>query len=882
MTRGTLPGFALTAAQSGVWFAQRLDPASPVYGIGWYVDLRGEVDLARLGAAIGQALAEAECLHVTVDAEDGVPVQRPARVPVEVPVVDLRGEPDPERAALARMRAGLARVPDFRHGPLTTHELLVLGHDRVLWSQGYHHLVMDAHGQAALTRRAAALYQGAAEPVDWSLSGLVEADAAYRGSPQAEADRAYWLAKLSGTPEPVRLLGRSDSPIVRHGFTLSPATTQALRKLAGNSGTRLSRVVLAAVAAYVHRVTGAEDLVIGVPVTARAGRELRDRPGMVSNVLPLRLAVRPDATPARLVASVAAGVADMVAHSRYRGEELAKDLGATGGVHELVGLAVNFMAVDGELAFGAATGTVRNLSLGPVSDLAIAAYDAGEGHGLRFDLDAAAGPAELAEHERRFRAVVDALLARPDAPLAVIDLLTAQERDQVLVEFGTAHPKHPEHADFADVSWPAAFDRVVARTPDAVAVVCEDDRLTYFELDAAANRLARLLAARGVGAEDVVAVALPRSADLVVALLAVLKAGAAYLPLDLDHPEDRLAYMLADSGARAVLSTVELAVQLPEMSTVDQVLLDVVRPELAALDSSTVDVSGLRLDRAAYVIYTSGSTGLPKGVVLSHDGIGSLIATAIERIGIGPDSRVVQFASVGFDVTVWDLVMSLCVGGRVIVVPAHRRVAGVELTGYIIENAATHMILPPSLVAALPADCELPPGAVLIVGTETVPPELIARWARDLRVVAAYGLTEATVNSTLWPAEPGWTGPIPIGGPDPGTRCHVLDTALRPVPVGVEGELYVGGRGLARGYVGRFGLTAERFVADPFAEPGARMYRTGDRVRWRADGFLDFLGRADHQVKIRGYRIEPGEIESVLAGHDAVARVAVVPHEVKP
>ncbi|MEV4598331.1 non-ribosomal peptide synthase/polyketide synthase [Amycolatopsis sp. NPDC049253] len=872
---GVVPGSPLTAAQAGVFFAQSLAPADPAYRIGWYADVRGRVDPARLADAVRRAVGEAEGLHVTAAAdESGVPRQYPAPRAAEVPVVDLSGEPDPEAAAHAWVRAALAEPVDLARGPLTAHAVLVLGPDRVWWAQTYHHLVLDAYGQAVLTRRAAELYDGAASTVDWSVAPLLAADREYRDSAACEADRAYWREKLAGRPDPVRLAG-GDGEVVRRSVTLPAARADALRKFAGDHGTRLSRVAIAALAAYAHRVTGAEDLVLGLPVAARTDAALRDRPGMLSNLLPLRVSARPSTTPAELVAAVTREVADVLDHSRYRGEDLAREQNLTGGMHELTGLSLNFLP-EVSVAFGEAAATVQSVALGPVTDLAVTAHDAGAGGGLRLEFAAAGTPEALAGHERRFLAVLDAVAAHADRPIAAIDLLTEHERQRVLTDFATSPATPPE------LNWPEAFAHVVARQPDAVAVVCEGERLTYAELDAAANRLARLLAARGVGAEDVVAVALPRSIDLVVGLLGVLKAGAAYLPLDLDLPEDRLAYLLTDSGARVVLSVAGSADQLPAVG--DVVLLDdpAVRAELTALDGGPVDLSGLRLDRAAYVIYTSGSTGKPKGVVLSHDGIGSLIVTATERIGITAESRVVQFASAGFDVTVWDLVMSLCVGGRVIVVPSHRRVAGVELTGYIADNAATHMILPPSLVAALPADCELPKGAVLVVGTETVPPELIARWAKDLRVVAAYGLTEATVNSTLWPAEADWTGPIPIGRPDPNTRCYVLDTALNPVPPGVEGELYVGGRGLARGYVGRAALTAERFVADPFAGPGERMYRTGDRVRWRADGNLDFLGRADHQVKIRGFRVEPGEIESVIAAHNGVARVAVVPREVKP
>ncbi|MGW4488941.1 non-ribosomal peptide synthase/polyketide synthase [Amycolatopsis sp. NPDC004368] len=872
---GVVPGSPLTAAQAGVFFAQSFAPADPAYHIGWYVDVRGRVDLTRLADAVRRAVGEAETLHVTAEAdESGVPRQYPAPWSGDVPVVDLSGEPDAEAAAHAWLRAVLAEPVDLARGPLTAHALLVLGPDRVWWAQTFHHLVVDAHGQAMLTRRAAELYAGTQSTVNWSVAPLLAADAGYRDSPAYPADREYWREQLAGRPDPVRLAGGAGE-VVRRSVTLTPARADALRKFAGNHGTRLSRVVLTALVAYAHRVTGADDLVLGLPVAARPGAALRNRPGMLSNVLPLRVSARPARTPAQLLADVTREVADLLDHGRYRGEDLARDLNLTGGIHELTGLTLNFLP-EVSVEFGEAAATAHSVTLGPVTDLVVTAHDAGPGRGLGIEFAAAATAETLAEHERRFLAVLDATAAHTDRPIAAIDLLTERERRLVLTDFATAPAEAPE------LTWPEAFARVVARQPDAVAVVCEDEQLTYAGLDAAANRLARLLAARGVVAEDVVAVALPRSIDLVVGLLGVLKAGAAYLPLDLDLPEDRLAYLLMDSGARTVLTVTASAGEVPASGEIVKLDAPAVRAELAALDGGPVDLSGLRPDHAAYVIYTSGSTGKPKGVVLSHDGIGSLIVTATERIGITPESRVVQFASAGFDVTVWDLVMSLCVGGRVIVVPSHRRVAGVELTSYIADHAATHMILPPSLVAALPAGCELPKGAVLIVGTETVPPELIARWAKDLRVVAAYGLTEATVNSTLWAAEAGWTGPIPIGRPDPNTRCYVLDTALNPVPPGVEGELYVGGRGLARGYVGRAGLTAERFVADPFAGPGERMYRTGDRVRWRADGNLDFLGRADHQVKIRGFRVEPGEIESVIAAHDGVAGVAVVPREVKP
>ncbi|WP_069812290.1 non-ribosomal peptide synthetase [Streptomyces sp. TP-A0874] len=879
-------GMPVTGAQTGIWLAQQIEPDSSAYNIAFFLELRGDTDLDRLAAAVRQAVEEAECLHVRVAPEGGGARQTPAPSSVEVPVVDLRQAPDPDAAAAEWMEADRGRSVELAGGPLFAQALLRLGDRRVLWYQRYHHIVLDAMGVVLLSRRAGHLYTAGEtagetpQAPDWALRRLVDADLAYRASENFRSDREFWLDRLSDRPEPVRLVERSPAPMtrrVRRTAELSPERTGRLREAARGAGVRLSRLMVAAVAGYLHRVTGEQDLVLGLPVTGRSDAASKEVPGMASNVLPLRVSVRGDMTPADLVEAVHREIERVVAHGRYRAEDLARDLGLVEGVRELVGPTVNILPRDPGLRFGDEEAAIHPVWLGPVSDLAVGLSESATGDRLRIDFAADAevcDPRALADHEHRLLLLLDAMAADMDRPLAHLGLVTGAERARLLEEFGSSPREAPE------LSWPAAFERQVRRSPDAVALVCEDRELSYAELNAAANRLANLLIARGVRPEDVVAVAVPRSVELVLSLLAVVKAGAAYLPLDADHPGERIAYMLSDAGARTVVTTRELAGELPPAEAVTRLLLDEAST-IAELEAAEASDPGtpVVLDQAAYVIYTSGSTGRPKGVVVTHDGVGSLIATATDRIGIDADSRVVQFASVGFDVAVWDLVMSLCVGGRVIVVPAERRVAGPALTEYIGKHLATHMILPPSLVAALPQECELPDGAVLVVGTEAVPNELIARWAGRLRVVVAYGLTEATVNSTLWPADAAWRGPVPIGRPDPNTRCYVLDAALSPVGVGVEGELYVAGRGLARGYLGRPGLTAERFVADPFDAPGSRMYRTGDRVRWRADGNLEFLGRADGQLKIRGHRIEPGEVESAFMACPGVAQAAVLVRE---
>ncbi|MFJ8141727.1 non-ribosomal peptide synthase/polyketide synthase [Streptomyces sp. NPDC096013] len=470
-------------------------------------------------------------------------------------------------------------------------------------------------------------------------------------------------------------------------------------------------------------------------------------------------------------------------------------------------------------------------------------------------------------------------VTRPDTPVADLELLGADERHRIL------HGWNDTEHDVPALTWPRMFADQVAARPDETALIHEDVRLTYAELDARAAKLAHALVARGAGPEQVVALAVPRSADMIVAEVAVLKSGAAYLPVDTDYPADRIAYMLADARPVCLVTTAEIAPDLPP--DLDPLALDAPETvaELAAYPAqgpSTADE--LTTAHAAYVIYTSGSTGRPKGTVLSHAGVAKLVATQRERFGIGPHSRVLQFASPSFDVAFWDLCLGLLSGGRLVVVPADRRVPGAPLADYANEHGVTFMILPPALLAAMPEDVRLPPEATLLAGTERVSPELVGRYARGRMMFNAYGPTEATTNSTLGLCDPD-SPPgtiVPIGIPDPGTRAYVLDDRLRPVPAGVTGELYLGGAGLARGYLGRPALTAERFVADPFGAPGERLYRTGDLVRWKADGRLEFHGRVDSQVKIRGFRVEPGEIESVLRSHPSVDQAAVIVREDRP
>ncbi|MET7383592.1 amino acid adenylation domain-containing protein, partial [Streptomyces sp. NPDC005526] len=474
----------------------------------------------------------------------------------------------------------------------------------------------------------------------------------------------------------------------------------------------------------------------------------------------------------------------------------------------------------------------------------------------------------------RFVRVLEGLLADVDGPVSAVEVLSAGERGRVLEEWAGPAPSG-EASD--GLSFPELFAARVAADPSAPALAFEGAELTYGELAARVDAFAGHLASCGVGPEAVVAVALPRSVDLVVSLLAVLRAGGAYVPVDPDYPADRVAHMLSDSRPALLVSD---SATLPGLG---ECRVPVVLVDGLVFDERKLPVAPrveLRADHPAYVIYTSGSTGRPKGVIVPHGGIASLARAQQDAFGVGPGSRVLQFAALSFDAAAWEIVMGLLSGATLVLAPAERLMPGPDLAALCAEQAVTHVTLPPTALAVLPDDA-LPAGATVVVAGEACPPELVARWSEGRRMINAYGPTETTVCATMSAPLSGEIVP-PIGRPIVGTRVYVLDAVLRPVAPGVTGELYVAGAGLARGYLGRPSLTAERFLADPFGPPGSRMYRTGDLVRWTADGELEYQGRADTQVKLRGFRIELGEVESALNAVAGVGRATAVVREDRP
>ncbi|WP_158887314.1 non-ribosomal peptide synthetase [Amycolatopsis anabasis] len=875
----------LLAAQSGVWFAQQLDPATPAYNTAEYVEIRGALDVPLFRRAVHGTLAEADAVGVRITGE-------PAQVPGAAPgleVHDLRAEPDPAAAALDRMRADVRRRTDLLRDPLHRQVLFHIGRSHYFWYQRFHHILLDGYGFALITRRVAESYTALARgerpgPSPFgSLHDVLAAEAEYRSSAEHRRDREFWLDRLRDRPAVASFAegdARASHTFRRRSALLGEDRFAALRAAAEAMRGTWPEALIAAAAAYLHRWTGSAEVVLGLPMMNRLGSAAARVPCMAVNVLPVRLAIDPHAGFGELVRAVSAELRAVRRHQRYRGEELRRELRL--GTGRLTGPEVNIKPFREDVRFGEIPGIVRYLAAGPVDDLTVTAYPDSESDGLVLDLDA--NPARYTEadldgHLHRFPAFLERLLGS-DAPLAGIDLLAPGERARIVGEFNdTAHEVPPG----------TLGDLVAAqaeRTPDAPALIVPEDgvRLRYRAFDELVRRLAGVLAEAGVRPGDVVAVCAPRSRHLVLALHAVVRAGAAYLPVDPDYPAERIAFMLADATPVVLLTTTAVAGALPDGTP--RILLD----ELGLEDRPPIAHSpAIGPDHPAYLIYTSGSTGRPKGVLVSHRAIRNRLLWMQHEYTVDATDRIVQKTPASFDVSVWEFFWPLLAGAALVVAKPGGHADPAYLAELIGAEGITTAHFVPSMLAAFLAEPDAAAATGLrrvICSGEALPAGLRDEFFRILPGVELhnlYGPTEAAVDVTAWQCEASDDNDtVPIGRPIWNTGSYVLDSMLRPVPAGVAGELYLAGTGLALGYLNRRGLTAERFVANPFGPEGSRLYRTGDLARWRLDGSLDFLGRTDHQVKLRGLRIEPDEIAAALRDHPEVGAAAVLARADRP
>nr|WP_246852305.1 non-ribosomal peptide synthetase [Patulibacter sp. SYSU D01012] len=913
----------MTAAQRGVWFSQQYLGDDAVYGATEIVDVAGPLDPVHWVQAVTAVVAETDALRVRIVGPDHDPRQLvDPEIAADPRIVDLRGEADPEAAADAWAAAALREPIDLRAGVLAETVLFVLGPERFRWLQRVHHLALDGYGFALVARRVAAHVRALAgggpapAPPSDGLAAVVADDAAYAGSAQERADREHWLAAMGDLESVPGLTEGEVAPsgrTVRAGLVVGPDRVAALTAVGARSGGGWPEALAAGCAALLHGLTGSRDVVVGLPVLARPDAGALRRPSNAQNVVPLRAHVDPGASVDALVAQVAGTLAAGRPHARFRHETLRRELGLFAGDGRLAGLFLNLKPFVQELRFGHAgaarrvTGRVRAVWEGPVEDLSLSVWGTPDG-GLEIAIDAPAGPydeASVRAHRDRLDGLL-AALADADAATTVAELpiATPAERDAVAA-FGSGPAMPAPDASLVD-----RFRARVAADPSAPAVAGPDGALTAGELDARSAALAARLVAAGAGRERVVAIAHERGAGYVAAMLAVLRAGAAFLPLDAELPAERLTFLLEDSGAVAVVGDAYGAARLPATG-LPLVRTDDERgggtgaggtadPDAGAAPATAGAADGAALDAAApgdaaYVIYTSGTTGRPKGVVIEHRTAVNLL-DGHARTLYGPAAAAagrerIRFShnhSFSFDSGISPF-LALLAGHELRVAAADVLRDPAALAAFVRDERIDYVDVTPAMFEALVAEGVLDEGrhvpTLVALGGEAAPPDLWRRLRAHPTTIGwnTYGPTECTVDAVICPVA---DHPTPvIGRPIAGSRAYVLDDARRPVPPGVAGELFVGGRNVGRGYLGRPELTAERFLPDPWApadEPDARMYATGDRVRWTAEGLLEFLGRADDQVKLRGFRIELGEVAAALNAQDDVAQAVAVVREDRP
>lgn len=871
----------LSEAQAGLWYAQRLAPDNPAFNTAHAVWIEGGLDVAAFVRAADQAAHESDALALRiVENAQGLPEQWVDRQHTPaLQVVDLSGHPDPAAAAREAMQRDRLSPVDPARDRLSQQRLFLLGKGRSVWYLRVHHLATDGYGMGLLTERVCALYAGnAAQGALAPLAPVLDEDAQYRDSERRTRDAAYWRELMADAPAAAGLqagLGAAAADALRHVAPIGPTLRARLHTAATAIGQPWPDLLTALGAEYCRRISGETEAVIGVPFMGRLGSVSARVPAMVMNVLPLRLKAG-EGSVDTFVRDVALRLMRGRRHGRYRGEQLRRDLGLIGGQRRLHGPLVNVQPFYRPLQLDGVHATLEILSTGPVDDVTLGFR--GDGAAV-LDLEIEANPAlytsaQVRAHAARLLHFVSAALDVQAAggPIASVPLCTPEEAQRYLYEVNaTAHP-------VPEVSLAALITARMARTPDAVAVVYGAQQLTFAELEQRSRALALHLQAQGTGREARVVVALPRSLELVIALVAVLRAGGAYLPVDLAHPDERLARILRSSGPVCVLALEQHRHRFPGMT----VLPPTQWPHASDGALGTVP----QPDDAAYVIYTSGSTGEPKGVLIEHRAIVNRLEWMRTHYGVQPDDRILQKTPATFDVSVWEFFLPLISGATLVVAPPEAHRDPLALAALIREHSITTLHFVPSMLAAFlaaPAARGLQLRRVFTSG-EALDAALRDRFHATVQAELhnLYGPTEAAVDVSWWPANRSDASqPVPIGFPVWNTQLYVLDARMQPLPPGVAGDLYLGGVQLARGYLGRDDLTAERFLADPFV-PGNRLYRTGDVARWREDGAVEYLGRNDHQIKLRGLRIELGEIDAALRTAPGVSRADVLLREDRP
>ncbi len=869
--------YPLVAAQPGIWMAEQLSDLPNAWSVAHYVELTGPVDAPLLAKAVAAGMMQADTLRMRFTEDNGEIAQwvDESIILPESQIVDLRANPDPHAAALAQMQADLNQYLRVDSGqPLAFHLLIQVADNRWYWYQRYHHLVVDGFSFPAITRQIVAIYRawsnGEATPESpfTPFAEVAEEYQRYRDSEAYTRDGAFWAEQRKQLPPPVSL---SSAPLPGRAATTDilrlklTADRHAFSQLATASQSQRTDLALALVALWLARLTGRMDYAAGFIFMRRMGSAALTATGPVLNVLPLAVNIRAQETLPELAQRLAGQMKKMRRHQRYDAEQIVRDSGRAGSDEALFGPVFNVKVFDYQLDLAGVQAVTHTLATGPVNDLEMALFPDEQG-GLSIEILANKqryDEATLVRHVERLHGLLAQFAANIDLRCGEAETVSDAEYQQL------------EKINQTEMTLPlttlsALVAEQAAKTPDAPALADAQHHLTYREMREQVVALANQLRARGVKPGDSVAVALPRSVFLTLALHAIVEAGAAWLPLDTGYPDDRLQMMLEDARPSLLITTND---QRPRFSHLPVEMFSY-NTLLSAEGCEPLNLSAP--EQTAYIIFTSGSTGRPKGVMVGQTAIVNRLLWMQNHYPLTADDVVAQKTPCSFDVSVWEFWWPFIAGAKLVMAEPEAHRDPLAMQAFFAKYGVTTTHFVPSMLAAFVASLTPENAACcaslkqVFCSGEALPTLLCREWEHLTHVPLhnLYGPTEAAVDVSWYPA----FGPelalvtgnsVPIGFPVWNTGLRILDAMMRPVPFGVAGDLYLTGIQLAQGYLGRPDLTASRFIADPFA-PGERMYRTGDVARWLDNGAVEYLGRSDDQLKIRGQRIELGEIDRAM------------------
>ena len=883
--------YRLTSYQKDIWLEQCLYPGKPIYNLGGYLDIQGTINKDIFIRAVDILISENDSLRMRVIEKNSEPcLKLSSKVAYEVSFYDFSNHENPYQACLDWMEEEFLK-PFSWDGNLFQFALLKADNNRYFRFTKFHHLIIDGFGIALMHKQIIENYNQLLAGIKetgrrtYSYTDFIAENQTYLNSQAFLSDKQFWKERYRTIPEP--LFNRNTANDRDGSFVMSNRLTFSIKRSLYNqmiqfseeNGCTVFHFILGVLFVYFSRVCQKDEVVIGVPILNRGKAKFKKILGLFTNVLPLKINPGKDISFRELMVTIKSELMECYRHQKFPFGEIYRTVfEQVKEKSNIFDISLSFINQDFSENFVTASdyNIVSMAHRHERNALTIFVREYNAERDIDIDFDYQTGVFEkfipIANVVEHFQFCLGQVLISGEKSLSEIEIIPKEEQKKILYGFNQTKAEYPRENAIHEL-----FEAQVAKTPEHLAVVFGDQQLTYEELNAKANQLARLLRNKGVKPDDIVGILAERSMELVIGALGVLKAGGAYLPMDSNYPPDRIQYMLEDSAASILLTQKHLKERVAYQGEI----IDIE-------DSAIYQGEGENLVNVSkpcdlgYIIYTSGSTGKPKGVMIEHRGIANLKTFFAKTCHLGEPDRMLQFASSSFDASVWEIFACLLTGGTLYIVPKEMVYNFTAFENFINQNGITIALLPPTYLTGIEPE-RISGLKQLFTGGSAITKGLVDKWKGKLTYYNAYGPTESTVIASTWKynEQQLGNGSVPIGGPISNTEIYILDQHQRLLPIGVAGELCIGGDGLARGYLNRPELTAEKFVANPYCD-GAKIYKTGDLARWLPDGHIEFLGRIDHQVKIRGFRIELGEIESALLNYPSVKEAVVIAREDRP